>query len=325
MRWPVELEQELTVGPLGDVGYEATVTTEGPQAKTIVKTEASTGYSDTPTLTVFYSGSGSGRRLWRSVQVYGPTPQDRYANRRRTLNAYRQQSLAHRRNADAYNREVQQQNHAAGRLLYELAGEDLGADPQRWLDWWMDYNEYERPREKPVYTQEYYNPRFVHDGPTIHVMYSYNSCFARGTPVWTQNGLKPVEQLQPGELVLAQDPETGELAYRPVLQCTLRLPSPMRRICVANEEIAATLGHPFWVSGDGWRMAKELQDGRSLHGLEGSWPIRQVEELPDAEAYNLVVDDFHTYFVGRLGLLVHDNHFRRLTTAVLPGFHRVRE
>jgi hypothetical protein len=50
-----------------------------------------------------------------------------------------------------------------------------------------------------------------------------------------------------------------------------------------------------------------------------------VDDLPDAEAYNLVVDDFHTYFVGRLGLLVHDNNFRRPTTAVLPGLHRARD
>ena len=72
-------------------------------------------------------------------------------------------------------------------------------------------------------------------------------------------------------------------------------------------------------------MAKELKSGQPLHALHGSWPIRQVDELPDAEAYNLVVDDFHTYFVGRLGLLVHDNNFRRPTTAVLPGLHRARD
>jgi hypothetical protein len=94
---------------------------------------------------------------------------------------------------------------------------------------------------------------------------------------------------------------------------------------VEDEQIVATLGHPFWVSGEGWRMAKELRCGEPLHGLHGSWPIRQIDELAEAEAYNLVVDEFHTYFVGRNGLLVHDNNFRQPTTAVLPGLHRVRE
>jgi hypothetical protein len=230
-----------------------------------------------------------------------------------------------RQRADACNREVQERNRAAGRLLCQLAGDDLGPDPQRWLDWWMDYNEFERTGEKPVYTRSYDNSRYIHDGPTINVTYAYRSCFARGTPIWARSGLTPVEQLQPGDVVLAQDPDTGELAYKPVLQTTLRPPSPLRRICVEDEQIATTRGHPFWVSGEGWRMAKELTGGQPLHGLQGSWPIRQVDELPEAEAYNLVVDDFHTYFVGRLGLLVHDNIFREPTTAVLPGLHCARE
>ncbi|NLX96205.1 MAG: hypothetical protein GXY83_08510 [Rhodopirellula sp.] len=323
MRWPVELEQEVSVSPRGDVEYASTVTAENPQAKTIVKTTASTAFSDVPALKVSYSGSGP--RINRSVQVYGPTPSAKYANRLRTVQSYQQRARTARQTADAYNREVYEGNEAASRLLYDLAGEDLGPDPQRWLDWWMNYNEYESPGEKPVYTHNYDDSRFVRDGPFIRVTYIYASCFARGTPIWTQTGTIPVEQIQPGDLVLAQDPQTGELAYKPVLQTTLRLPSPLRRIHVEGEEIDATRGHPFWVSGGGWRMAKELQDGQPLHGLGGSRPIRQIEEQPAAEAYNLVVDDFHTYFVGRIGLLVHDNHFRQPTTAVLPGLHRVRE
>lgn len=335
MRWPVQLEQDIRVGPLGDVQYESTVTTEGPQAKTIVRTTASAVFSDTPLVSV--SSTGAGRKVFKSVQVSGPTPYQRYVNRWRVVNAYGQQAQTSRESADAYNREAQKRNLAASRLLCELVGEDPGPDPQRffgedpgpdpqrYLDWWLDYNEFERMGDKPVYTRDYDNPRYVHDGPVIRVTYSYMSCFARGTPIWTQNALTPVEQIQPGDLVLSQDLDTGELAYKAVLQTTLRSPSPQRRICVEDEEIAATLGHPFWGSGDGWRMAKELKSGQPLHALHGSWPIRQVDELPEAEAYNLVVDDFHTYFVGRLGLLVHDNNFRQPTTAVLPGLHRARE
>ncbi len=323
MRWPVELEQNIRVGPLGNVQYESTVTTEGPQAKTIVRSTATTAFSDAPLVSV--TSRGAGRKAFQSVQISGPTPYQRYVNRWRVVNAYGKQAQATRESADAYNRETQKRNLAASRLFYELVGEDPGSDPQRCLDWWLHYNEFEKMADKPVYTRDYDNPRYVHDGPVIQVTYSYMSCFARGTPIWTQTGLTPVEQIQAGDLVLSQDPDTGELAYKAVLQTTLRPPSPQRRIGLEDEEIAATLGHPFWVSGDGWRMAKELTSGRLLHALHGSWPIRQVDELPEAEAYNLVVDDFHTYFVGRLGLLVHDNNFRQPTTAVLPGLHRARE
>jgi hypothetical protein len=42
----------------------------------------------------------------------------------------------------------------------------------------------------------------------------------------------------------------------------------------------------------------------------------------EKEAHNLVVGDFNTYFVGDHGFLVHDNTYRRPTTALLPGLHR---
>ena len=50
--------------------------------------------------------------------------------------------------------------------------------------------------------------------------------------------------------------------------------------------------------------------------------IEKVEPAADAPAYNLVVDDFNTYFVGGQGLLVHDNNFRRPTRAIVPGLVR---
>ncbi len=36
-------------------------------------------------------------------------------------------------------------------------------------------------------------------------------------------------------------------------------------------------------------------------------------------AYNLIVADFDSYFVGVAGILVHDNTPRRPTAALVPG------
>ena len=44
---------------------------------------------------------------------------------------------------------------------------------------------------------------------------------------------------------------------------------------------------------------------------------KQAAEYP--QGY-LVVPSMNTYFVGRTGLLVHDNLFREPTTALIPGF-----
>ena len=94
----------------------------------------------------------------------------------------------------------------------------------------------------------------------------------------------------------------------------------MLKLKFAGEEIKTTLGHPFWVAGLGWKMAKELGDGASLHGVSGGIArASAMESATDAEAFNLVVADFNTYFVGEAGVLVHDNTFRRPTLAIIPG------
>ena len=145
------------------------------------------------------------------------------------------------------------------------------------------------------------------------------SCFLAGTPVRTEMGTVPIESIRPGDRVLAQDQDTGELTYKVVLTTTLRPPAKMLRIQAGGESIATTLGHPFWVSGHGWRMAKQLKAGDLLHGLGGAAPIESIADAGEDQAHNLVVDDFNTYFVGQAGLLVHDNEFRKPTRAIVPG------
>ena len=49
--------------------------------------------------------------------------------------------------------------------------------------------------------------------------------------------------------------------------------------------------------------------------------IDKIEQAREEKAYNLVVDDFNTYFVGQQALLVHDNEFRKPTRAIVPGLN----
>jgi len=64
----------------------------------------------------------------------------------------------------------------------------------------------------------------------------------------------------------------------------------------------------------------ELKTDDRLHSLNGSLSIDNIEELPEPQqAYNLVVQDFNSYFVGKTGILVHDNEFRKPTHATVPG------
>jgi hypothetical protein len=215
-------------------------------------------------------------------------------------------------------------------VLAGATGQELET-PRAWWDWWRNQNEYYASGERPV-EQHYYSDSdaYYSGGSSLEVRYpppppppprppGSRSCFAKGTLVWTKTGQRAIETLELGDLVLAQDVNSGELKYKPVMARTTRPPSPMLKLKLAGEEIHTTLGHPFWVAGMGWKMAKELGDGASLHGVSGGVALLATEPATDAEAFNLVVADFNTYFVGEAGVLVHDNTFRRPTLAIIPG------
>ena len=91
------------------------------------------------------------------------------------------------------------------------------------------------------------------------------------------------------------------------------------RLQLHDGYLRTSAGHPLWVAGVGWRMAKELEDGGILLGVTGSPRIQSIAPDGEEEAYNLVVAEFNTYFVGESGVLVHENPPRRPTRATVPG------
>jgi hypothetical protein len=129
-----------------------------------------------------------------------------------------------------------------------------------------------------------------------------------------------IEQVQTGDRVLSQDVDTGELAFKPVLQTTKSNPVPLARIVTNHGELTCTSGHPFWVNTEGWRLARDLAAGARFHGVDGAVEILSVTDTDRAEpAYNLIVADFHTYFAGDGKVLSHDNTPRAPTNALVPG------
>jgi hypothetical protein len=196
--------------------------------------------------------------------------------------------------------------------LFNALNIDFGPDPQTYWQEWTSYNDLYLP-EHPVISLANGYERY--EIPTC-------SCFALGTPVWTQAGPVPIERIAVGDLVLSQNPETGELAFREVLERTVRPPTKMARVAAGDSAVEATLGHRFWINGKGWEMTKFLAPGNSLHTLDGPAELTALEPLQPneiTEAYNLVVDDFHTYVVGEGRIVVHDNTCPRPVTLKTPG------
>jgi hypothetical protein len=241
------------------------------------------------------------------------------------------------------NRAITARNARIAAALCQTTGQDVGDQPTKWWTWWWwDYNEQYSPSlatddqggaqpTKPEYHYDDYAeyggsaPRFVGPpivgGPVVLTC----SCFAPGTKVSTLTGVRPIEKIKVGDCVLAQDCQSGELAYKPVLAVTTRPPGPRFKIAVGSDQIVATPGHPFWVVGQGWRLTKQLKVGDRLHATSGGLPIKRIEKLdPDpvtaGYAYNLIVADFNSYFVGERAILVHDNTPRQPTAALVPGW-----
>jgi len=237
----------------------------------------------------------------------------------------------------AVNREVavEQQNRMQAEVNERIAvalntatGANLPTAPDKWWTWWNEHNEVFVEGEKPVSkiqaTQEVYvsdriDPSLLaSSGSSGGEQYALD-CLVAGTLVWTATGVTPVEHLRVGDLVLSQDPETGELAYKPVLRTTVRPEGKLVRITAGGETLETSGGHLFWVAGEGWVKARKLQSGQELHGVHGPVRVSAVEEGNEAKTYNVEVADFHTYFVGEGKILCHDNTVRQPTVAILPG------
>lgn len=216
-------------------------------------------------------------------------------------------------------------------VLTKTTGLEIGADA---LDWQKQYEDhmamYTPATERNYYTQvtstreaPFTAPLSTETGVRLTEAPPPGrcECFVSGTPVLTDLGPKAIETIKPGDRVLAQDIQSGELKYQPILQTTVRPATPIVEICCAGSEpISAAAGHPFWVVGKGWQIARFLKPGDRLRTTRGSVTIDSAEAKPAVEAYNLVVDGLHTFFVGEGQVLVHDNAPLTEQPQFVPGF-----
>ncbi|MEV6350583.1 RHS repeat-associated core domain-containing protein [Actinoplanes sp. NPDC051851] len=152
--------------------------------------------------------------------------------------------------------------------------------------------------------------------------------FAAGTPVLMADGTtKPIEQVHPGDRVLAGDPSTGERSAQTV---TAHITGNGDKTLIAvtttdGGTLTATDGHPFWVDRDGdpstpggdWVDAAELRQGQWLRTSDGrlvrvagTHALRQF-----AYAHNLTVANLHTYYVlaAATPILVHNTDYPTAT------------
>jgi hypothetical protein len=134
-------------------------------------------------------------------------------------------------------------------------------------------------------------------------------CFVAGTEILTSEGEKNIENIQVGDWVLADDPNTpGEIEYKQVTDTFVRHTDKLVDLYIDGEVISTTGEHPFWTPDKGWVEAKDLTVGSLVQTEDGR--IIDVDKIEKREGdftvYNFKVDGFHTYFVSDLGVLVHN-------------------
>ena len=91
---------------------------------------------------------------------------------------------------------------------------------------------------------------------------------------------------------------------------------------MTDDTITCSVGHGFWIAGKGWLKARDIEPQMNFHGAAGTTPLRQSQPAGVGAVYNLIVADFHSYFVGNALIYSHDITARKPSDLLVPGLAR---
>lgn len=139
-----------------------------------------------------------------------------------------------------------------------------------------------------------------------------SQCFTGDTLVSTEYGPVPIEDIENGDYIWAEDTVTGEKELKQVTDVIVTMTDLLFYVATENgEEIHTTKNHPFYVEGKGWVAAAELEVGDVLYTKDGQEEVVdgvtiEKQEEP-VKVYNLTIEDYHTYYVSESSFLVHND------------------
>lgn len=134
-------------------------------------------------------------------------------------------------------------------------------------------------------------------------------CFPGDTLVSTPHGKVRIDRVGTGDLVMAADPDTGNVSVQTVVGTMRRRFTGVSVNTTLSDGtvLRCTPEHPIW-SGGRWVAARELQRGMEVAqdgAVLGSVAVADVAfERYDGDVFNLEVSDTATYFANRV--LVHN-------------------
>ncbi len=216
---------------------------------------------------------------------------------------------------DLMNESIRMTNERVLPVLNDVTGQQFGDDPVAWQRWQVDQAGYAMLDSSST------SPKPTFDMVVrVEGVSTGHSCFAAGTTVRTIDGDRAIETIRSGDMVLVQNTRTGELGYQSVVAAYHNPPSPTLKVrLTGSEAVVATGIHRFWKAGQGWAMARDLKPGDTIRTLGGVATVEAVEEDRVQPVFNLEVGDGHSFLVGKLGALVHDNSLVEATLVPFDG------
>lgn len=143
------------------------------------------------------------------------------------------------------------------------------------------------------------------------------------TLVHAQRGLVRADELEPGEKVLSRNHLTGEQDYQPLNHIGVALQAQTLAVTIKTavggvETLELAYHKKLWVMQRGWVQAQLLQVGDVLRVLDDE--VAQVTHLEMVKTQRLSiafeVDAWHSFFVGSVGALVHNQDLGKIVDYV---------
>ncbi|MBW0435906.1 hypothetical protein HGB47_20065 [Leptospira yasudae] len=154
--------------------------------------------------------------------------------------------------------------------------------------------------------------------------YTTRTCFVAGTLIHTRDGLKAIEDIQVGDVVLSKSDVSGEISYRRVVNTFVRQADAIYKVSFEDGTVLettwnhsfriqkiASIDQEFRIENTQWKEAKDLAAGDVTLTAEGD-VLKVVSIVIDQKqetVFNFEVEVDHTYFVGEVGVWVHNEAY----------------
>ncbi|WP_408072004.1 polymorphic toxin-type HINT domain-containing protein [Butyrivibrio sp. JL13D10] len=167
-----------------------------------------------------------------------------------------------------------------------------------------------------IYAMEYECPEILDEKEREEYDREYKpkpggGCFVAGTKVKTPYGDKNIEELVVGDEVYSYNYYNDEDDINNVTKLFVHESYDIVKIDINEESILATNEHPFYVLGEGFKPASDLETDDELVLFDGKTEepdsISHIHYNNPVKVYNFEVEDWHTYYVSEKGVLVHNS------------------